>query len=242
MPLIAFRADTGARVESFACSGDEWQYLRQLPKGALTLRNGQPAILKRSIRGLQFFAHPPGGSDPNYRPESAAHLQLKADMVLALRHAGYIAVAEGAGSTPDGDAWEADVLVENPSRRVAIEVQLSQQTLADYEFRSRRYRASGIDVVWMVRATHFKAYMKALYYARGFLTGQRTGHPDFPAFPVRMADDKHHSGTVPGSEVVVWPVDRPFACLSIAQFATGLLSTAPSYSGDNGWSWLDSTV
>lgn len=238
MPLTAIHTLTGEPIDSISCSPDAWAALRRLPVGTLVMKgNRQPAVLKRSIRGLQFFAHPPGGRDPNYQPESPMHLEIKAELVRGLRAAGYRAAPEQGGTSPSGEAWEADVLAEGEGRKVAFEVQLSPQTLEEYERRSLRYHASGVEVVWLIQGHHYHAFSDSLYYRDPARACRYPGHADFPAFPVRAHNAKHHSGTVAGAEVVVWPRDRAVANLCVAAFATGFLRATPLFLVGTGWVW-----
>ncbi len=235
MPLIAKNFFTGNRVEAFACSDAEWDALRREPKGTLVLRNGQPAVLKRSIRGLKFFAHPPGGRDPDYKPESLAHLEMKAAMVQALRAAGIEASAEVSGRSATGDLWEADVLALPAGRRIALEVQLSPQTLDDYEFRSARYRDSGVEVVWLVKASGYLTLRDALHYRN--IDYPRGAHPEFPMFPVRLVGDLHHSGNFVGHEVTMWPAPGQLLRVTPADFALKVCGghRAPTFDPNHGW-------
>src|SRR3989344_1827826 len=61
MTLIATVAATGLEVESFTTPSDVWAQWRKLPIGTFVIgRHRIPAVLKRSARGLQFFATAPG--------------------------------------------------------------------------------------------------------------------------------------------------------------------------------------
>jgi hypothetical protein len=73
MTLIATVAATGLEVESFTTPSDVWAQWRKLPMGKLVIgRHRIPAVLKRSARGLQFFAAASGlGGTP--APESVEH-------------------------------------------------------------------------------------------------------------------------------------------------------------------------
>jgi hypothetical protein len=61
MTLIATIAATGLKVESFTIPQAYLAELRKLPIGTFVIgANRTPAVLKRSGRGLQFFAAAPG--------------------------------------------------------------------------------------------------------------------------------------------------------------------------------------
>lgn len=105
---------------------------------------GWPAILKRSIRDLQFFAHAPGHPGVKPWPESEHHMLAKIGIAGALRAAGHTAWVEKTESSPVGEQWQADVLCQAGERVITFEVQLAQQTLEGYEARCHRYTDSGV--------------------------------------------------------------------------------------------------
>ena len=92
MALVAIRAVNGQEVESFTASAEEWQEMQLEPPGTYLMPGSRwPAVLKRSIRGLQFFAHRPGFPGAKSQPESEDHRAAKLAVVKALRSAGYSA-------------------------------------------------------------------------------------------------------------------------------------------------------
>lgn len=120
---------------------------------------GAPAVAKRSVRGLPFFAHGKRGGCPA-GDETAFHLSGKALIAQAAREAGWTAEVEAGGHTPAGEHWRADVLCCWGKVRVAFELQRSGITLASLHARQQRYRASGVRAMWFMR-THQRALSQA---------------------------------------------------------------------------------
>lgn len=99
MPLVAYRATTGEEIEAFSVEPAQWDRLRKEPLGAFLMAGTDwPAVLKRSIRGVQFFAHAPGYTGPKPEPESEHHRQAKIavakyasgeHMLTRSQHAGF---------------------------------------------------------------------------------------------------------------------------------------------------------
>lgn len=108
------------------------------------------ARVKRSVRGLPFFAHAARGAC-EYAGESELHAHAKAELLHAAREAGWAADVEVRGRTPDGQTWRADVLCERGRTRIAFEVQRSGITLQDLHARQATYRASGVRGLWLMR-------------------------------------------------------------------------------------------
>lgn len=166
MPLIAQRAGSLEQVESFSIDPIDWKKMKKEPLGSYVIDGTQwPAVLKTSIKGTQFFAYAPGFTGIKPEPESEDHIRTKAEIVKALRAAGYKAWVECAGNREDNQLWKADVLCQTADRKIAFEVQLSDQTLQEYMRRSDRYLDDGIECVWLVKAPkNFKKLQKAIYY------------------------------------------------------------------------------
>lgn len=94
MTLIATIAATGLKVESFTIPQAYWAELRKLPIGTFVIgANRTPAVLKRSGRGLQFFAAAPGMASAT-APESIEHQVAKIKLVMGMRAAGLNAQVE----------------------------------------------------------------------------------------------------------------------------------------------------
>lgn len=83
--------------------------------------------------------------------ETRQHFELK-QLAAAIGEAeGWSATLEASETTPAGQRWIADVLLERDGRRVAVEVQWSPQSHEAYIRRQEVYAASGVEVVWMHR-------------------------------------------------------------------------------------------
>ncbi|MFE6966981.1 competence protein CoiA [Agromyces sp. NPDC057679] len=144
MPLVAMDGET--RVAAPLVDEERWASLRA---SSVALPCGARAVPKENRYGTRFFAHWPGSHcDVGHKPESPEHLRAKEIIVRAAIAAGWDAEPEMPG--PDR-AWVADVLASRGEHRVALEVQWSHQTPADYVARTARYRADGIDAYWFSR-------------------------------------------------------------------------------------------
>lgn len=228
MTLIATVAATGLEVESFTTTSDVWAKWRKLPIGTFVIgRHRIPAILKRSVRGLQFFAAAPGMAGVT-APESVEHQIAKIKLVLGMRAAGHQARVEQSGSTASGEQWQADVLVQTTRGPIAVEVQLAQQHWDDYRSRTARYRASGVSVVWLVRDAHFKALGNSrirFLMTQGWSIDEAMNRAleDMPCMPLvgPVGDEE-------GQRVVVYPTDRPepFLRLPLEAFGAGVAAGA----------------
>jgi competence protein CoiA len=148
MPLVAML--DGERLESFRSTAEEWTALRASYRGRqLLMTCGSAGIPKTSSRGIKFFAHKAKGDCAIHvgAPESAEHLQTKALLAEAARRAGWTATVEYVG--PRGD-WVADVLIERGGTRIALEAQWSAQTADEFNARTARYVAAGIQCRWFL--------------------------------------------------------------------------------------------
>ncbi|MPM58327.1 hypothetical protein SDC9_105158 [bioreactor metagenome] len=231
MTLIATIAATGKDVESFTTPPDIWAQWRKQPIGTFVIgRHRTPAVLKRSPRGLQFFAAAPGEGGVT-APESIEHQIAKIQLVQGMRAAGYEAKVEYPGSTPSGEEWQADVFVQAPHGRVAIEVQMSQQHWDDYRSRTARYKASGVFVVWLIRGVHHDAVGKSrirYLMSQGLQQAEAMNHDmdDMPCIPLDKPE-----GDEDGPRVIVYPKDgsKPFLRLSLESFGAGVAAGALEY-------------
>ena len=228
MTLIAIVAATGLEVESFTTPSDVWAQWRKLPMGTFLIgRDRTPAVLKRSGRGLQFFAAAPGMAGVT-APESIEHQMAKIKLVLGMRAAGYQARVEQPGAAPSGEQWQADVLVQTARGPLAVEVQLAQQHWDEYRSRTARYSASGVSVAWLVRSSHLMALTqsKMRYLAEHGLTSEAAIHQAMDDMPCSPLDGP--VGDESGQRVVVYPADlsKPFLRLPLANFGAGIASGA----------------
>lgn len=239
MPLIAIRVRDGAEIESFSVREDEWKTMKKEPIGSYIMRGSEwPAILKRSIRGLHFFAHAPGFKGAKPEPESMEHLQAKAIIAKALRAAGYTAVVEKPGISKNGEAWQADVFCETASGDIAFEIQLSQQTLEDYLTRTFRYQQSGVKCIWLVRSPgHFKALSKALVY-KLHDEGKPWQNSRAHISDLAATGLEFEKGNEAAMKVIVFPPQIFPERIALADFAIGILDGKLKYA-ERGWQWGD---
>lgn len=241
MPLIAHVADTGLEVESFTTPSEIWTKWRKLPIGYFVIgRNRTPAVLKRSPRGLQFFAAAPGFGGTT-APESIPHQLAKIKLALGIRAAGYDAKVEYSGSSPSGEEWQADVLVNTEAGPIAIEVQLSRQHWDDYRRRTERYKASGVSVVWLVRGTHLSALSNStrLHFQSQGLTQKESMNramEDMPCIPLVEAAENEV-----GQQVLIYPSNKsaPYVRVALEVFGAGVAAGALNLCED---SYLDGSA
>lgn len=154
MPLVA--TVDGVRVESVFVDAERWQQIREM-KGKTVMSCGSSGHPRTSTLGMPFFAHNPG-SHCGLHPggESEVHLRTKAIIAKVARECGYTATLEHPA---EDRSWIADVLIEKDGVRTAVEAQWSPQSEADFRYRTDRYRAAGLDTIWL-------AGPKALPYAQ----------------------------------------------------------------------------
>lgn len=238
MALIAIRAQDGSEVEAFSLDASDWDAMKRHPKGTyLMAGTGWPAVLKRSIRGLQFFAHAPGYPGVKPKPESEQHMLAKIGIARALRAAGHTAWVEKSGSSPAGEQWQADVLCQAGGRTIAFEVQLAQQTLEVYEARSRRYADSNVECIWLVRAPkHYIALGKAIYYRlhkQGITPAGRPMLPHLAALPLDVGDAKQPR--IDDMRVVVFPAGKGER-ITLTEFCQGAAEGRLVYEASE-WRW-----
>jgi hypothetical protein len=213
--------------------------MREQARGTFLMMGTRwPAVLKRSIRGVQFFAHAPGFKGSKPEPESERHQLAKITIAKALRAAGYAAWVEHAGTNPDGEQWQADVLCQADAELIAFEVQLAHQTLEEYEARSARYTRSGVTCVWLVLAPkQYSALAKAIYHrlhSQDAILAARPSLPHLAALPLELSPSEEDAGNL---QVVVFPKG---ACrrISMTDFVVGVAGARLFFS-ENEWRWRD---
>jgi len=237
MPVTAICRATGQRVESFSVSDEEWAAMRANKDGYIMRRTGRPAVLRENRYGTRWFQSKPGERDPDYKPESAAHEMTKIWIVQCLREAGYAAEVEQFGTTPDGERWEADAYVEVDGKRIAIEVQLSPQSLAEYLFRTERYARSGVKVVWLVQ--HFEKFSIEAAISKGVIGGQGMT-PDLLHLPA-LAISLRCSPNEPRQDAIEIKVRHVgkivIESISIKEFALGLVRGQLRFKDREHWAW-----
>jgi hypothetical protein len=151
MPLLAY-TQSGEPLVAPLISDAEWEQLRSsTERDAWMPESRRRAIPKVSRLGTRFFAHPPGHAPEGGR-ESDLHLYLKAQCLIGARAAGWDALPEQSGRTPDGQDWRADVLCRRPGQSwsIALEAQVQLQGEETYRKRQARFAASGIRGLWLV--------------------------------------------------------------------------------------------
>jgi hypothetical protein len=109
MPLLAY-THSGDPLIAPLMTDHEWEHLRSARNRDAWMPHGKGrAVPKISRLGTRFFAHPPGHTPQGAR-ETDVHLYLKAQCLVGARAAGWDALPEQFGTTPDGQDWRADVL------------------------------------------------------------------------------------------------------------------------------------
>ncbi len=150
MPLRALTS-SGENINAFEYDSTAWLQLKAEYQ-AMGLRMPcceANAIPKTSRRGTAFFAHARKG-DCTTAPESDEHLYCKYIVAKAVQLAGWRAITEYNGQTPEGEEWIADVLCEKGASRIALEIQMSQQTDEETQYRQERYRKAGVRGAWFL--------------------------------------------------------------------------------------------
>jgi hypothetical protein len=200
MKLIASHSKTNERIESFSVKSENWKQLKGCEKGSIIHPMvGYPMMAVTSPTGLQYFRFYPGHTIPNPKPESEEHIRAKLIAYEALRKAGYSAWLEHEGYQAmrergrpiQEDRWEPDVLLEAGGLVIALEIQISGQTLDDYLERTARYQRAGILCVWLTSFNQFQRLNKAITYRFGpsadriAIGDGRVCVPEFPAFVLK---------------------------------------------------------
>lgn len=146
MPLVAVWGEE--RVEAWALGDDVWAQVRATYRDrGLVMACGEPGVpVERA--GTRYFRHKASCDVHEGGPESPEHLATKALVAVVAREHGWDAVVEAPSSDR---SWIADVLVSEPGvPSVAIEVQWAAQTPAEFDRRTRRYEADGVECAWLV--------------------------------------------------------------------------------------------
>lgn len=116
----------------------------------MTCCNDAAIPCENKTTGTRFFRHPPGAKMPSrwcHVSESEEHQRVKQEVVNLCVAAGWDARPEVIA---EHEEWRADVLAEKDGRKIAIEVQFSKQTPAEYRMRTDRYREDGVECLWLV--------------------------------------------------------------------------------------------
>lgn len=83
--------------------------------------------------------------------ESAHHKALKLIVRDVAVGEGWLADFEVSGKSAAGIRWRADVVATKEKRKIAFELQWSNQAQADFNRRAEPYRDSGMEVTWIHR-------------------------------------------------------------------------------------------
>ena len=110
-------------------------------------------VLKTSKLGTRFFAHRSKG-DCSAKPESIAHLSLKELAFTSARAHGWDAITEHPGGV-ENERWVADVYARKSDKKLAIEIQWTNQNDEETVRRQRQYLESGVLGIWIFRQEKF---------------------------------------------------------------------------------------
>ena len=156
MPFVALREDTRERIYI----GD-YQDPRQALSGVELVCSDchMPMQIKQGTVICHHFAHKPGDRLPCYwrdhsGAESHSHLLAKRAVIEYLNHEprpfGQCTIeVEYPITTPNGKRRYIDVFVATQDGdRFAHEIQLSKQSLEEFQERTADYRAVDIETVW----------------------------------------------------------------------------------------------
>jgi competence protein CoiA len=106
---------------------------------------GASAILKTSPNGHHFFAHHSG--ECTTAPESVWHLNAKA---LIAHHLSDLGIECKPEMATEARKWIADIFFNYKGRDIAVELQHSYQSIADYRRRQQRYEGCGVECYWLL--------------------------------------------------------------------------------------------
>lgn len=179
MQLVAYI--NGERVDATEMAHKPWRDLVNHPRYAelVLIECDLRASRVTSHKGRQYFAHYPNLECPVvHKSESPQHLAMKEALKVRINAApGWSGDVEVAH--PER-AWTADVMaIHESGRRLAFEVQLSQQTEEEYIRRSQLYADDGIGPVWVVPEDLEWFTVKLPMIVTGF--GKTSALPEDPA-------------------------------------------------------------
>ncbi len=104
-------------------------------------------ILKKGTIVIHHFAHKPDSDCAYGQGETRAHMEAKYGIRDLLKSHPKVKTVELEWTLADG--CRADVYVEFGSKKLAIELQRSQQTEAETIRRTTRYNDQGVAVLWV---------------------------------------------------------------------------------------------
>lgn len=151
MPLRAI-TPCGKSYSSYSVDDSEWATLRNRTKRPTLLMPccDSKAIPKQNKYGTRYFSHQKK-SGCLYKSETKEHLNAKLAVARVASEAGWEVFTEYKGETPNGKVWFADVMCIRGNAKIAIEIQWSWQSMADYRIRQEIYRESGVRCAWFFR-------------------------------------------------------------------------------------------
>lgn len=236
MPLSAYV--NGDYVYGPSITEGTWQALRRMRNREVRLPCGRDGFLRVSPRGTKHFVHHANHEDCPWANESPDHVDAKCAIVAGLaadpRTRDWTVRTEQCG--PD---WRADVLATSPDgrRRVAFEVQLSEQSFEETVARQVRFSAAGVEGVWLFRepprrrsGSDTMAYWEAFGGAQSHRDGAPLPHlPLFRLFRdeegawrVRVRRDVHQHG------YAEWVWDAQPGTRPLSGFVAAWLCAAPA--------------
>lgn len=118
-----------------------------------------PAVLKTSPNGHHFFAH--YTDECTSAPETIWHLNAKQLVAAHLRSRGIECQPEQPGR-PSGGTWIADIFFTYDGRQIALELQHSYQSLADYRKRQVRYHESAVECFWLLYSPRYSTLIHSM--------------------------------------------------------------------------------
>jgi len=192
MPLRALLDET--HIFAFEQTGEAWEALKESPKRKLLTMPccGERAVPKTSSLGTYFFAHYRKAKNCNATPESKEHIYLKEIIAKAAKSADWDVTTELSGRSASGKEWIADVFCKKNMAQVALEVQLSKQTLKEFNLRQDRYKDSGVRSAWFVSESVAKSI----------------NHPQSKKLPIFVVGNYGSSDSVPVASKFNMPLDE----------------------------------
>lgn len=153
----------GRSYSSYSVDDCEWATLRdRTTRPALFMPCcDSKAIPKQNKYGTKYFSHQQK-SGCLYKNETKEHLKAKLALAKAASDLGWEVFTEYKGQTPSGKVWFADVMCIRGNAKIAIEVQWSWQSMADYRTRQEIYRESGVRCAWFFRLRKSNSWDDAL--------------------------------------------------------------------------------
>lgn len=147
MPLKALV--NGEVVHSYRCKDHEWNDLHAAQKrgdAEIAFSCCDARVVMREGSRIKHFAHYRRPKHCEWKPESVEHETVKYQIARACHEAGWDADTEVVGL-----GYKADVLAQNGEIKIAFEVQLSRQTLAETLERREKLNADEVRDYWLFK-------------------------------------------------------------------------------------------